>query len=340
MLQYLYIMTQKDRFDFLGVGDVVIDTFIELIDAWIEDDNPEKTKELCMKFGNKLPYKDEVTVSAAGNAPNAAHAAMKLGLKVGVVTNIGNDFNGSQIFAGLKQNGIDTSYVTVHKGHKSNHNYILRYREERTILVHHNEYDYKFPHIDPGPKWLYLSSLAKNSLKHHEEIAKYLKNHPETKLAFQPGTFQIQLGYKKLKDLYKLTEIFFCNVEEARKILQNRGGDIKNLLAELHGLGPKIVVITDGPNGAYLFDGKKYLHGKIYPDPAPPVSRTGAGDAFASTFTSAVALGKSLEEALLWGPINSMSVVQQIGAQAGHLSRSELLKLLEKAPKYYKIEKI
>ncbi|HRY31284.1 MAG TPA: carbohydrate kinase family protein [Candidatus Paceibacterota bacterium] len=333
-------MDKKGQIDFLGVGDVVIDTFIELIDAWIENDNPEKSKELCMHFGGKTPYESEVTTPAAGNASNAAHAAMKLGLRAGIVTNIGDDFNGSQILLSLKESGIDTRYVTIHRDHKSNHNYILRYREERTILIHHNEYDYKFPDVDPGPKWMYLSSLGDNSLKHHAEIARYLKKHPETKLAFQPGTFQIKLGKNKLKDLYKVSKLFFCNKEEAQSVLETKEANIKKLLSGIYELGPKIVVITDGPNGAYVFDGKKYLHGKMYPDPKPPVSRTGAGDAFSSTFTVALALGKTLEEALMWGPINSMSVVQHIGAQAGHLTRKEIEEYLKKAPKYYQPEEI
>ena len=69
----------------------------------------------------------------------------------------------------------------------------------------------------------------------------------------------------------------------------------------------------------------------MYPDPADPVDRTGAGDSFASTFTAAIILGKSPEEALSWGPINSMSVVQKIGAQAGLLPRAELEELLKNA---------
>jgi len=328
-------MTKK-QIDFLGVGDAVIDTFIELIDAWIEDDNPEKNKELCMHFGDKMPYKEEVVVAGTGNAPNAAHAAMKLGLTTGVVTNIGNDDNGKQILKTLKKNGINTRHITIHKDHRSNHNYILRYKEERTILVHHNEYEYNFPKITPGPKWMYLSSLAHNSLQHHHEIATYLKEHPETKLAFQPGTFQIKLGLNELKDLYEVSEILFCNKEEAKRVLETREEDIKILLSEMYKKGPNIVVITDGPNGAYVYDGSEYLHGKMYPDPAPPVDRTGAGDSFSSTFTAALAMGKTVEEALMWGPINSMNVVQHVGAQAGHLTKEELLKLLGKAPVDYK----
>jgi len=105
-------------------------------------------------------------------------------------------------------------------------------------------------------------------------------------------------------------------------------------------LGPKIVAITDGPEGAYTYDGQDMLYIPIYPDPAPPVERTGAGDAFSSTFTTALALGMSVHDALMWAPINSMNVVQYIGAQKGLLSRKKLEEFLAKAPEYYKPKKI
>jgi ribokinase len=73
----------------------------------------------------------------------------------------------------------------------------------------------------------------------------------------------------------------------------------------------------------------------MYPDPSDPVDRTGAGDAFASTFTAAIALGKTPDEALSWGPINSMSVVQYVGAQGGLLAREALEELLANRPEEY-----
>ena len=78
----------------------------------------------------------------------------------------------------------------------------------------------------------------------------------------------------------------------------------------------------------------------MYPDPKPPISRTGAGDAFASTFTSAIALGLTPAEALAWAPINSMSVVQQVGAQKGLLTRDALLEYLKNAPDDYKASQV
>ncbi len=78
----------------------------------------------------------------------------------------------------------------------------------------------------------------------------------------------------------------------------------------------------------------------MYPDPAPPVDRTGAGDAFSSTFISALILGKDISEALMWAPINSMSVVQGVGAQEGLLTREKLEEFLANAPDYYRATKI
>lgn len=327
------------KIDFVAIGDIVTDAFIELKDAWIETDNPEQSKELCMNFGDKIPYEKVDVIPAVGNSPNAAVSAKRLGLNSALITNLGDDNYGKEQLGQLKKEGLNTKFVKVHKGVGSNYHFVLRWKAERTILVKHYEYEYQMPDIG-SPKWIYLSSLAENSLPFHEMIANYLESHPDVKIAFQPGTFQMKLGKEKLGRLYKLSSLFFCNKEEAQRILGITEDDIKVLLRKMHELGPKIVVITDGPNGSYVYDGNKYLFGPMYPDPAAPVDRTGAGDSFASTFTSALALGKSLEEALSWGPVNSMSVVQDIGAQRGLLSREKLEKLLEEGPDDYRVREL
>ncbi|MEK7088564.1 MAG: carbohydrate kinase family protein, partial [Patescibacteria group bacterium] len=209
----------------------------------------------------------------------------------------------------------------------------------RTILIKHTEFNYKFPKLGEV-SWMYLSSLASNSLEYHKEIVEFLKKNPETKLAFQPGTFQMKFGTENLKDIYERTEIFFCNLEEAQRILKIQSKDVLVLSKGIAALGPKMVVISDGPNGAYFYKDGELWYNSIYPDIIPPLERTGAGDAFSSTFTAALALGKSPLEAFSWGPINSMSVVQYIGAQTGLLNREKLEEYLKNAPENYKIRKI
>src|SRR4029077_2672272 len=118
-------------------------------------------------------------------------------------------------------------------------------------------------------------------------------------------------------------------------MLGTKNPDIQKLFNGLHKLGPKVIVITDGPDGAYASDGKSRYFMPPYPDPKPPVSRTGAGDAFSTGFLCALIYGLPVHQALQWAPIESMHVVQFFGAQTGLLSKAKLLQLLKKAPKNY-----
>ena len=335
-LCYDYIM---EKIDFLAIGDIVLDAFIRLKDAHVHCKIDSDACELCLRFGDKIPYESVTVIPAVGNGPNAAVAASRLGLNSGIITNIGDDEYGKECLNSLKNDKVNTKYVSIEKGKITNYHYVLWYDVDRTILIKHTEFNYKFPKLG-DVSWIYLSSLADNSLGYHGEIIGYLKNHPETKLAFQPGTFQIKLGAEKLKDIYARTEIFFSNIEEAERILNIETKDIATLIKGIHALGPKIVAISDGPNGAYVGDGKNIWFIPMYPDITPPLDRTGAGDAFSSTFATAISLGKTIPEALAWGPINSMSVVQEIGAQKGLLTREKLEEYLKNVPAEYKARKI
>ncbi len=332
-------MFEKD-IDFLGIGDITTDAFIKLDEADINCNADKEKCELCMKYGDKVPFEYVKVIKAVGNSANASVSAARLGLRSALIANIGNDQNGLDCIEELKNNKVDTRYIKKNIEKPTNYHFVLWYKDDRTILVNHIEYDYKLPKLYKAPKWIYLSSLASNSYEYHLEILEYLKAHPETKLAFQPGTFQMKLGINKLKDIYKRSEVFVCNVEESQRILNNNTKDIKKLLAEMHALGPKIVLITDGPKGAYMLDGEHYYYMPIYPDPKPPVERTGCGDAFASTFVSALHMGKSPLEALVWAPVNPMSVVQYVGAQEGLLNLDQFDWWLHRAPEDYKPREI
>lgn len=328
------------KIDLLAIGDITTDAFIRLQQAHIVDAVNSNDKEICLSFGEKIPYEFVKVVRAVGNSANAAVSAAKLGLSTAVMANIGNDQNGKECLAELKKNKVITKFINVHKKIETNYHYILWYGSERTILVKHQPFPYTLSRIRKEPKWIYLTSLGEHSVDFHQDIARYLDSHRNVKLAFQPGTFQIKLGTEALAGIYKRSAIFFCNVEEARKITKDENSDIVTLMKAINVLGPQIVVITDGVKGAYVLENNVAYFMPTYPDPKPPYERTGAGDAFASTVTSGLALGKSLQEALLWGPVNSMSVVQYIGAQEGLLAQDKIVEYLKTAPADYLLKKI
>lgn len=329
----------KQRIDILAVGDVVTDAFIRLNqhEAEIDKDPVDKHPLLCMTYGSKVPFDEVIVIPAVGNSANAAVSFARLGLHSALYANIGDDDYGREMVRALSHEKVSTEFIRTSHGKASNYHYVLWYKDDRTILIKHEAYDYKWPQINQYqmPRWVYLSSVASGTEQFHKDLAKWLEDNPSVKLAFQPGTFQMRTGVEKLKKLYARSELFAVNKEEAQFVTGLETDNIRKLLEKLHSYGPKIVLITDGPKGSYASDGKQVLQMRDYPDPAPPYERTGAGDAYTSTFTAALAMGKDIKTALRWAPINPMGVVQKVGAQAGLLTKQELLNYLDQAPRDY-----
>ena len=326
--------------DFISIGDTTVDEFIRLKEARITRDSQNENSTISLPWGDKIPYDFSVLVPGVGNAANAAVAAARLGLSSGLISNVGKDRHGDDILATFTREGVDTKYVIVNDSLPTNHHYVLWYEAERTILIRHEAYPYILPAGLEPPKWIYLSSIGENSESFHNDLAKWLAEHPETKLAFQPGTFQIEMGKEKLAPLYARTDLVACNKEEAERILEIGKTALPELMKKMHSLGPKIVLVTDGTNGAYASNGEEMFKVPMYPDPKPPLDRTGAGDASTSSVVVALALGLPLKDALLWGPVNAMSVVQEVGAQKGLLTRRALEKYIAEAPEDYRVESI
>jgi ribokinase len=329
----------KHHLEMLAIGDVVTDAFIELLpkEAEIEYDS-KRHPLLCMSYGTKIPFQEEITVNGVGNAPNAAVAWARLGFEAALMSNIGADQVGQDILHALSRNHVSTEFIHVHPGKVSNYHYVLWYKSDRTILIKHEAYHYQWPDIRDyqRPEWVYLSSIGEAGFGMHARLEQYLAKNDDIKLVFQPGTFQIRAGHNKLSRLYKQTEIFAANKEEFQQILGKNSDDEQVLIHGLHQLGPKIVLLTDGPKGAFASDGQQIWFMAPYPDPKPPLDRTGAGDCYASTFAAAVAMGKDIPTALAWAGVNSMQVVQYIGAQKGLLSHNAILGWLKKAPSSYR----
>jgi sugar/nucleoside kinase (ribokinase family) len=320
----------------LAVGDIITDDFIKLSEDHAEVTTDEKGyKRLSFELGAKLPYESVEKVEAVECSPNAAVSMTRLGLSTSLMSWLGDDEPGKGMTAYLQKQGVGTDDLVVEPGMKSNYHYVLRYGADRTKLQRFENYSYQWREPARKPDWLYLGVLGEKTWPLHEAMLRYLGENPDVKLVFQPGMYHLMWGTEKMRPFYERAEIVILNREEAAQVTGVDRGDVQALIRALHELGVRVAVVTDGPDGAYASDGTKVLSMPNYPDPAEPYDRTGAGDAFASTITAALALGENLETALRWAPINSMSVVQKLGAQAGLLNRDELQKYLDEAPDWY-----
>ncbi len=324
----------EKSYDFIAIGDTVMDVFIKLKIGHVQES--AVGAELCIPYGSKVPYEEATLVPAVGNSANASVSASRLGLSSALISFLGHDEHGSQCLARLKEENVATEFITQEDGKPTNYHYVLWYGDDRTILIKHSDFYEKLPENLAPPKWLYLSSLGANTEKFHAEITEYVKAHPEVRLAFQPGTFQLKI-HEALAELYKHVEVFCVNKEEAQQLLNTDEHEVKVLLDGLESMGPKIIILTDGHQGAYMKYDNSYFNMPIYPDIAPPYERTGAGDAFFSTFIAYLAKGYDAPYAIRRAPINSMNVVQHIGAQEGLLTEEKIEEYLKKAPENYKL---
>lgn len=134
------------------------------------------------------------------------------------------------------------------------------------------------------------------------------------------------------------TEIFLVNKDEAielvlslpkyKKMKINWLNKPINLFKVLIEFGSKILVITDGELGAYVFDGKKMYYQKALSKKV--VDTTGAGDSFCSSFVAGYILYcGNISKSLKLGAVNSAYNLTGIGAQEPLLMRVEAEKRMK-----------
>ncbi len=310
--------------DIISIGDVTEDVFIQVSDV-----ASTHKGHLDFVFPTKLTI-DKVDKLVGGNAGNIAIGTSRLGLKSALYAEVGADTQGELIYRSMRDNKVNTRYFMRKKGQKTNYSVVLYYKGDRTILVHHEKRDYKFPKLGKA-KFIYLTSMAEGSEKIFNPLLKYLRKN-KSKMGFNPGSHQLRLGLKKIKLMLKASEVVFLNVEETQRLLGTKKRDLMFLTRKLQETGPKITCVTDGPKGSYCYDGEKYWFCPIYD--VPIMERTGCGDAFSVGFMSALCYGKDVPTAMKWGTISSAGVVQKVGPQNGLVKLSLMKRALKSNPKF------
>jgi len=310
------------NFDLVAIGNATIDTFLTIRSSNKHFRINKETGEICVKQGDKAIV-DKLDFFIGGNAANVSVGLSRMGFKSAITAEIGSDEFTQKIVNGLKKEGVSEILLKLIPNTPSPLSVIINYKGERTIFCEDVEKDHDFNFEGIFAKWIYLTSLGNKWQEAYKRTLIFAKT-VGAKIAFNPGTSQLDKGIESIRDVLKETDILFVNKEEAKTITGTKTDDIEKLLNLLDKLGPKTSVITDGLKGAFLFDKNDgFFFQKAYNE-KKALERTGAGDAFASGFLSAILFGKSAKQAMGWGALNSASVVAKIGAQAGLLTINEI----------------
>lgn len=320
----------ENKLDLLSIGDASLDVFMTPDELETFCQVNTKKSLIAFSYGDKIPVSN-FEISIGGNATNNAVGTKRLGINSATVLTLGVDDVGNKIVDRLKDEGVDTTYVIQQPATNSNYSTIINFAGERTIFSYKSPRSYEFPVQLPAVPWVYLTSMGDSFRPFYNHLLDWMKKNGEVKLAFNPGSRQIRAGLDSIKDVLAASYMVYVNRKEAEILtgMKETKGKEKELLKTLSALGPKISIITDGSNGSFVYDGTRFVKAAVLPVDA--YERTGAGDAFGSGCVAALIKGKTFEEALLWGTLNSASVIGYTGSQRGLVKEAEMPTWLERA---------
>ncbi|MFC1687353.1 carbohydrate kinase family protein [Patescibacteria group bacterium] len=276
----------------------------------------------CFAFGTKVEL-DDILFEIGGGATNTAVTFARQGLKTAVISKIGSDTVGNEIVKTMNNYNISTQYIKKDRKMRSGFSTIfLTASGERTILVYrgasHNFKASDIPWTKLKTKWIYVSSLAGNItvLKKIIQFAKKKQIH----VALNPGGLELKRGLKILRPIIRDVAVLLLNRAEGARLLgvpySNERGIVRGLDTVCNG----IAVVTESDKGSWVCDGLSVRKIKITPVKA--LDTTGAGDAYGSGFVAGIIKRPNdFSYALRLASINAASVVQQVGAKNGLVSR-------------------
>lgn len=332
------------KYDVITIGAAVRDIFLflEAEDSLVIN-NPrrELTRKrlLGLEYGAKINSAKSM-LTAGGGALNSAVTFSRLGLKVGAVGGVGADDDAKFILKSMKKEKVSDDFMARIAGAHTGFSVLLvpgGHHDHVAIVERGASEELEFNPRQAAitsANWYYTTALSGPNWRQTLDKIIFAVKSKKINWAWNPGSAQLEQGVGGLGRYLKHCQVLLVNRDEALGLVSERGSDAnidnpKKLLEFLISWGPKIVVITDGVNGAYYADSDQTLMIKTDRD-VERVECTGAGDSFGSGFVSGL-IATNMQNpmyALDLGITNSESVIQHVGAQKGILRQSELKKKL------------
>ncbi|MEH6497697.1 MAG: carbohydrate kinase family protein [Sneathiella sp.] len=306
---------------------------------------------LLLEEGRKIDV-SSIRSSVGGGGTNAGVALARLGFSTSTFVRTGKDLEGKEIVERLSAEGINTDLIIqdakmptgkaiMVTSHVCNPT-IFTNRGANTTLVE-SEID---PDIFVDRHLVYIASLSGNSAACLTHIVQAAKESGAF-VATNPGIRQLTYWAGDMVEALPYVDLISVNAVEAEQLaltLLPKGNRVQNIpdnvegpvllhkglagrslevfVAEVCKLGPKIVLITNGAEGAYAGtkDGIEF-----YPAGKAEVGNTaGAGDSFATTFSAYASVGSDIVTCLKAASANALSVIAAPDTHSGLLTGNDV----------------
>ncbi len=301
--------------DVVSIGSSLIDIFVHSSEFSLQQSNQGVL--LCQILGDKIEV-DDFNLRTGGGGSNTSVGFARMGFDAGVITETGKDAWSQIIIEEYHKEYVSTGMVVEERKEQTGGSIILVSKDgSRTVLVHRGAASMLDPHDIPTEKlghipWVHLSSIAgvKSTIKTIFEAV----GEGSGKLSWNPGNAELELlasGEIPVNELP--VEILFVNKEEWQ-VLADRQNELVSRI-------PQILVTNGDKGGELLLNGESQPYSALRSE---SVDDTGAGDAFAVGYVSAVLYGKDPQTAIRWGTRNAQSVIKQVGAKPGLLRKNHM----------------
>ncbi|HMQ00733.1 MAG TPA: adenosine kinase [Cyclobacteriaceae bacterium] len=326
-----------DKVHVYGLGNALVDIVTEVDNDFLQNHEVEKGVMTLVdeKHQHRLIKSIDMKKSkmqCGGSAANTIIAISQFGGKGFYSSLVAKDELGRFFLEDLKRNGVETNIKYEHcpEGLSGRCLVMTTPDAERTMNTFLGVSSFVSPqHIDETTikksEYLYLEGYLVASPKGLDamlEAKKIAERHKiSTALTFSDPSMVKYFSEQMNSVVGASVDLLFCNEEEARIFT---GKDSLTDAREELKLSAKRFVITQGSNGAMIFDGDTFI--QIEPYKVRALDTNGAGDMFAGAFLYGITHGHSFADSGKLASLASSRVVSQYGPR---LEKAQTKALIE-----------
>ncbi|MCH7403564.1 adenosine kinase [Belliella kenyensis] len=324
------------KYDVTGIGNALVDIEFKVKDQFFIDHDVEKGLMTLVDEERQNVLMDVINTNEAkkqcgGSAANTVIAVSQFGGKSYYSCKVANDELGKFFVEDMNESGVDHNLnpEKLEEGITGKCLVMVTDDAERTmntflgITQSYSVSDVNESAIKDS-KYLYIegylvtSENGKAAMKHAKKLAEdngvkvaMTFSDPAMVKYFKPA-FDEVIGHS--------VDMLFANEEEA--LLYTGKDNIKEAREELKKVA-KHFVITQGKNGAIIFDGDTFID--IEPYKTTAIDSNGAGDMFAGAFMYGITNGQSFAASGKLASMASSKIVSQFGPRLKWHEAKEIL---------------
>lgn len=274
-------------------------------------------------------------LNSGGGATNTAVTFSRQGLLTGCVAEVGEDVFGALIVEQLRSEHVQP-LISVNKKMPTGVSCILVHENgERTVFTMRGASGdltlSEIPFATIEAQWAYINPGNLPEARVARIVSLFEKSN--ARVALNPSQRQLKQGVSGMKKVLASVDVLLVNSEEASMLTGISGEREGEIFKALDGAVRGIVVMTMGPRGVKVSDGKTVWSAGIFKNKTIK-DRLGAGDAFGAGFVAGLLMhGKqnggsgfsdlAVSYAIRLASANATAVVEGLGPKVNILTQKE-----------------